>query len=104
MSEVVASKAEIAELEKVASQVRRDILRMVNGSGNGHPGGALGCADWFVALYFKLMTHDKNFKMNGSDEDLVFLGDLQELHDTSDSSKYRFHKQMVNDLSDIAVN
>jgi transketolase len=73
MSQVVASKAEIAELEKVASQVRRDILRMVHGSASGHPGGALGCADWFVALYFKLMTHNKNFSMDGTNEDLVFL-------------------------------
>ena len=67
------SKTEVAELEKVASQVRRDILRMVHGCGSGHPGGALGCADWFVALYFKLLKHNKDFNMDGTNEDLVFL-------------------------------
>lgn len=68
-----ASKAEIAELEKVASQVRRDILRMVHGSASGHPGGALGCTEWFVSLYGKIMTHNTEFSMDGENEDLVFL-------------------------------
>lgn len=69
----MATKEEIKELEKVASQVRRDIVRMVHGCASGHPGGALGCADYFVALYFKLMTHNKNFSMDGKDEDVFFL-------------------------------
>lgn len=73
MSQVAASASEVKELEKVVSQVRRDILRMVHGSASGHPGGALGCADWFVALYFKLLKHDKNFTMEGKNEDFVFL-------------------------------
>lgn len=64
---------EIAQLEKVASQVRRDVLRMVHGAKNGHPGGALGCADLFVSLYFRIMDHNKSFTMNGVNEDLFFL-------------------------------
>lgn len=73
MSAVAVSKEEIVDLEKTVSQVRRDIVRMVNGSKSGHPGGALGCADWFVALYFKLLKHNPNFTMDGENEDLVFL-------------------------------
>lgn len=65
--------AEIAELKRVASQVRRDIVRMVNGAGNGHPGGALGCADLLVALYFKHMEHNKEFKMDAVGEDVFYL-------------------------------
>jgi len=65
--------ADYTELKKVASQVRRDIVRMVHGAKGGHPGGALGCADLLVLLYFKLMKHDKNFKMDGIGEDLFFL-------------------------------
>ena len=69
-----ASNEEIKKLEEVASQVRRDIVRMVHGVGNGHPGGALGCADYFVALYFHFMKHDpKNFTMDAKGEDLCFL-------------------------------
>jgi len=68
-----ATQAEIKQLEDTATQVRRDILRMVHGSASGHPGGAMGCADWFVALYFKLLTHNKDFNMDGTNEDLVFL-------------------------------
>ncbi len=59
-------------LEK-ASQVRRDIVRMVHGVQSGHPGGSLGCADFLTALYFDTMKHDKNFTMNGQGEDLFFL-------------------------------
>ena len=66
--------SDYAQLKKIASQVRRDIVRMVHGSKNGHPGGALGCTDLFVLLYFKLMKHDaKNFSMDGKGEDLFFL-------------------------------
>jgi len=69
-----ASQEEIKKLEDVASQVRRDIIRMVHGVGNGHPGGALGCADYFVALYFHLMKHNpENFTMDAKGEDLCFL-------------------------------
>ena len=64
----------IKELEKIASQVRRDIIRMVHGVSSGHPGGPLGSADFLVALYFKIMMPDINrFTMDGSGEDLFFL-------------------------------
>lgn len=65
---------EIKELEKIASQVRRDIVRMVADVGNGHPGGSLGCADLMTALYFNTLKHDpKTFKQNGAGEDVFFL-------------------------------
>lgn len=61
-------------LEGIASQVRRDIVRMVAEVNSGHPGGSLGCADFLVALYFDIMKHDpENFKMDGANEDLFFL-------------------------------
>lgn len=66
--------AEIAQLEKTASQIRRDILRMVHAVASGHPGGSLGCADYFTALYFDVMNHNpKSFDMDGIGEDLFFL-------------------------------
>ena len=67
------AETKIQELEKVASQVRRDILRMVNGVGSGHPGGAMGCTEYFVSLFFELMEHNTNFEMDGKGEDLFFL-------------------------------
>ena len=63
----------IPELEQVASQVRRDIVRMVHGCQSGHPGGSLGCTDFLVALYFEAMKHDPSFNMDGVGEDLFFL-------------------------------
>jgi len=63
----------MAELKDIATQVRRDIVRMVHGAQSGHPGGSLGCADFLTALYFKLMKHDPNFKMDGIGEDVFFL-------------------------------
>lgn len=66
--------ATIQELEQIASQVRRDIVRMVHAPSSGHPGGSLGCADVFVALYFEVMNiHPKPFNMDGIGEDLFFL-------------------------------
>ncbi len=65
--------ADYTELKKIASQVRRDIVRMVHGAKGGHPGGALGCTDLLVLLYFKIMKHDKNFKMDGKGEDIFYL-------------------------------
>jgi transketolase len=61
------------ELTAIASQVRRDIVRMVHGSNSGHPGGSLGCTDFLTALYFKVMKHDPAFNMNATDEDVFFL-------------------------------
>ncbi len=62
------------ELERIASQVRRDIVRMVHAVQSGHPGGSLGCTEYFTALYFKVLHHDpKNWSMDGKGEDLFFL-------------------------------
>lgn len=63
----------MATLQEIASQVRRDIVRMVHGSQSGHPGGSLGCADFLTALYFKVMEHDPSFNMEGKNENLFFL-------------------------------
>jgi transketolase len=61
------------DLKAIASQIRRDILRMVHGANSGHPGGSLGCTDFFTALYFKIMQHNPAFNMDGVGEDLFFL-------------------------------
>lgn len=63
----------IPELQQIASQVRRDILRMVHAVNSGHPGGSLGCTDFFVSLYFHLMDRKKDFHMDGLNEDVFFL-------------------------------
>jgi transketolase len=60
-------------LPDIASQIRRDILRMVHGCNSGHPGGSLGCTDLLTALYFNVMNHNKDFQMDGKEEDLFFL-------------------------------
>lgn len=66
--------ADIAQLQILATQVRRDIVRMVHAVNSGHPGGSLGCTDFLVALYNGVMKHDpKNFTMDGIGEDLFFL-------------------------------
>ena len=64
---------ENVSLENITTQVRRDILRMVHKVNSGHPGGSLGCAEFFVALYFEIMEHDSAFSMDGKNEDLFFL-------------------------------
>jgi transketolase len=62
------------KLQKTATQVRRDILRMVNASKSGHPGGSLGCTDYLVALYFEVMEHKpKNFTIDGKNENIFIL-------------------------------
>ena len=69
----------LEKLEHIAIAVRRDILRMVAAVNSGHPGGSLGCTDFFVALYFEIMDRKKDkdgnpvFDMNGTDEDIFFL-------------------------------
>jgi len=66
--------ADIQKLNSIASQVRRDIVRMVHAQSSGHPGGSLGCTDFFTALYFDILEHDpKNFTMDGKNQDLFFL-------------------------------
>lgn len=66
-------KHSIKELENIATIIRRDIVRMVHGCQSGHPGGSLGCADFMTALYFDVMNHDPEFKMDGKEEDVFFL-------------------------------
>lgn len=63
----------MAELTAIASQIRRDIVRMVHGVNSGHPGGSLGCTDFLTALYFKIMKHDPAFNMDAPGEDVFFL-------------------------------
>ncbi|MFA5557314.1 MAG: transketolase [Flavobacteriaceae bacterium] len=63
----------ISQLQDLTIQVRRDILRMVHAVNSGHPGGSLGCTEFFVALYQNLMKHNKEFDMDGKEEDLFFL-------------------------------
>ncbi|WP_339755394.1 transketolase [uncultured Winogradskyella sp.] len=63
----------IKELESLTTQVRRDILRMVHKVNSGHPGGSLGCAEFFVSLYKEIMKRNEGFDMNGKGEDLFFL-------------------------------
>jgi len=66
--------ADIQQLQKLSTQVRRDIVRMVHAVSSGHPGGSLGCTDFLVALYNGVMNHNpKNFTMDGIGEDLFFL-------------------------------
>ncbi len=57
----------------MAAQIRRDCLRMVYEAQSGHPGGSLGCADFFAALYFEIMDRKEGFDMDGKDEDIFFL-------------------------------
>ncbi len=62
-----------SKLKETASQIRRDIVRMVHAVQSGHPGGSLGCADFLTALYFSEMKHDVKFKMDGVGEDVFIL-------------------------------
>ncbi|QHL86776.1 transketolase [Nibribacter ruber] len=61
------------QLHDVAHQVRRDIVRMVHAVNSGHPGGSLGCTEFLVSLYFRVMDHNPTFNMDGTQEDLFFL-------------------------------
>tara|TARA_B110000196_G_scaffold5946_1_gene5316 strand:+ start:1170 stop:2015 length:846 start_codon:yes stop_codon:yes gene_type:complete len=65
--------ANISKLNNIISQVRRDIVRMVHANNSGHPGGSLGCTEFFTALYFEVMNHNTNFTMDGIGEDVFFL-------------------------------
>jgi transketolase len=60
-------------LNEISRQIRRDIVRMVHGCQSGHPGGSLGCTEFFTALYFSVMKHDPSFKMDGKGEDIFIL-------------------------------
>jgi transketolase len=64
----------MSTLQETATQIRRDIVRMVHGVQSGHPGGSLGCTEYFTALYFKILNHNPtDFQMDGKGEDLFFL-------------------------------
>jgi len=63
----------MAELKELATQIRRDILRMVHGCTSGHPGGSLGCTEYFTALFFRIMKHNPAFVMDATGEDVFFL-------------------------------
>jgi Transketolase, N-terminal subunit len=64
----------INELEKIATQVRRDIIRMVHAVKSGHPGGSLGCADFLTALYFDILEESpESFTIDGKGQDMFFL-------------------------------
>ncbi len=63
----------MAELKSIATQIRRDIVRMVHGCQSGHPGGSLGCADFLTALYFNTMKHNPSFNIDAKNEDVFFL-------------------------------
>ncbi len=63
----------ITELKTLSTQIRRDILRMVSAVNSGHPGGSLGCTEFFTALYGKVMNYNLPFTMEGKNEDLFFL-------------------------------
>ncbi len=61
------------ELKEIATQLRRDIVRMVHACQSGHPGGSLGCTEYMTALYFKILKHNPAFNMDAPGEDLFFL-------------------------------
>ncbi|UTW61031.1 transketolase [bacterium SCSIO 12741] len=66
--------ADFDNIKKLASQTRRDIVRMVHAQSSGHPGGSLGCADFFATLYSAILKHDpKEWDMDGEGQDLFFL-------------------------------
>jgi len=64
---------DIENLKRICSQVRRDIIRMTHNAKSGHPGGSLGCTEFFVAMYFHILKHDPSFNPDGRGEDLFFL-------------------------------
>ncbi len=70
---IFAGMNSIEQLKKIASQVRRDIIRQVSSAASGHPGGSLGCADFLTVLFFRIMDHDPTFNMKAENEDVFFL-------------------------------
>lgn len=69
----LAHMAEKHELQDLVIQVRRDILRMVHKVNSGHPGGSLGCTEFFVSLYNEIMELKDGFDMDGIGEDIFIL-------------------------------
>jgi len=70
---VLQQRIYMASLQETATQIRRDIVRMVHGVQSGHPGGSLGCTDFLTALYFKVMEHNPSFQMDAKNEDVFIL-------------------------------
>jgi len=70
---LVTNLKTMTDLKATATQIRRDIVRMVHEVQSGHPGGSLGCTDFFTALYFQAMQHNPDFHMDGKGEDIFFL-------------------------------
>ncbi|HEY4656694.1 MAG TPA: 1-deoxy-D-xylulose-5-phosphate synthase N-terminal domain-containing protein, partial [Cyclobacteriaceae bacterium] len=66
------AQPDLEKLKKICTQIRRDIVRMVHACQSGHPGGSLGCTEFFVALYFHILRHDPKFNMEGHGEDMFF--------------------------------
>ena len=73
MQTSLSSTRSAAELADLATQIRRDIVRMVHGVQSGHPGGSLGCVEFFVNLYFRHLRYNLPFSMEGQGEDIFFL-------------------------------
>ena len=69
----MSNSPDLGHLQQICSQVRRDIVRMVHAVNSGHPGGSLGCTEYFVALYNHMMQYDPAFNMEGKKEDVFFL-------------------------------
>lgn len=69
----ITMKPDTQHLKDLSTQVRRDILRMVHAVNSGHPGGSLGCVEYFVALYQVIMERKPEFTMDGKEEDIFFL-------------------------------
>lgn len=69
----MSNTPDLEKLERICSQVRRDIVRMVHAVNSGHPGGSLGCTEFFVTLYNHIMHYDASFSMDGKGEDMFFL-------------------------------
>jgi len=66
--------SKVDELKRIASQARRDIIRMVHGAKSGHPGGSLGCTDLLTALFFEILDHNpEHFDMDARNQDLFLL-------------------------------
>jgi len=70
---IIKMKPNTQQLNDFVIQVRRDILRMVHAVNSGHPGGSLGCTEFFTALYQVILDRKEGFNMDGNGEDLFFL-------------------------------
>jgi len=95
---------EISELKRVASQIRRDIVRMVHAVNSGHPGGSLGCTEFFTALFFDVLEHEpEEFDMDGKGQDLFFLsnGHISPVYYSTLSHSGYFPKQELNTFRKI---